>query len=117
MIHRLTLATFYLTVVIIMVPRCGIYAKADVIAGSPVYGEQRGGQVVAWGYAINQGTAPAKNAILKLTVLNAETESIIETHIVWLGDLAPGEKVKYEVILESVKWGDDVVYRTGFSWE
>jgi len=96
---------------------CGVLAEPNVTAGGPVYAELRGGTVVAWGYAVNLGTATAKNCILTLTVLAQDARAALEAHELALGDLAPGAKVKYEVALGSFHFGDPIDCRLEFSWD
>lgn len=117
MTRRLILAAFYLAVIIALVPRCGIYAEANVTAGSPVYAELRGATVIAWGYAVNLGTATAENCILTLTVLEQKSRRPVEVHEQALGNLAAGAKVKFEVVLEAVRFGDPVDSRVSFRWD
>lgn len=102
---------------VLVLARCGIYAEANVTAGGPVYAEQAGGQIIAWGFAVNLGTATARNTTVTLTIVTSETKVPIESHTQFLGDMAPGAKVKFCVVLESVKFGDPIVSQTRFDWD
>lgn len=95
--------------------QCGIYAEANVIAYSPIYAQPMDGKIMAWGYARNVGTATAENCRMILEVFIGDR--LIESHQKYFGPILPGEKMKFEIVLDSVKFGDDIGYKTKFDWD
>jgi len=110
------LAVFLLAVILALAAvQCGIYAEANVVSGGPVYVVEISGEVLAWGYVWNAGTATAEDCWMTLEVFSGD--KLVESHNAHLGDIRPDERVKFEIILESVKFGDEVECRTEFHWD
>ena len=46
-----------------------------------------------------------------------DTKAEIESHGTFLGDVIPGDEVKFEFKLFYVTFGDSIEYRTEFEWD
>ncbi len=102
---------------VLILASCGTLADPNVILRGPIVGVEVNGAVMLQGYAKNFGTATAENCVMDLDVISTETKAVIESHRKYLGDIGPGESMRFEIMLTVAKFGDAIEYRTTFRWD
>jgi hypothetical protein len=73
------------------------------------------GEVFLKGNVKNTGCVPALKSKIMVSII--KENQVLECHQKKLGKIDPGEIKPVVIILEKVKWGDDITVHTDFYWE